>query len=77
MDAWENMTAKKAFITDLGEETEQTGLKFCRFAVWLPEKEEAKHRIAEVGNDLENLKKKYAVEAEYVFRVKSERAESA
>lgn len=68
MDAWENMTAEKTFITDLGEERGQEG-QFCRFAVWLPEKEEAKHRIAEVGNDLENLKKKYAVEPEYVFRV--------
>lgn len=69
MTAWEKMTSEKAFITDLGEE--QTKRQVCRFAVWLPEREETKHRIAEVGNDLESLKKKYAVAPEYVFCVKA------
>ena len=65
MKEWETMTAEKAFITDLGADSEQ----FCRFAVWIPEQEKGKHRIAEVGNDLERLKKKYAVAPEYIFCV--------
>ena len=56
MKKWETMTAEKAFITDLGATTAADSEQFCRFAVWIPEQEKGKHRIAEVGNDLERLK---------------------
>ena len=69
MDEWETMTADKTFITDLGAEVGTDQQQFCRFAVWIPEKNDTRHRIAEVGNDLEGLKKKYAVASEYIFRV--------
>ncbi len=69
MKEWEMMTAEKAFITDLGATTTADSEQFCRFAVWIPEQEKGKHRIAEVGNDLERLKKKYAVGQEYIFCV--------
>ncbi len=69
MKEWETMTAEKAFITDLGATTTADSEQFCRFAVWIPEQEKGKHRIAEVGNDLERLKKKYAVAPEYIFCV--------
>ncbi len=69
MKEWETMTAEKAFITDLGATTASDSEQFCRFAVWIPEQEKGKHRIAEVGNDLECLKEKYAVAPEYIFCV--------
>lgn len=69
METWAQVTAKKPFITDLGEENEKKEQTVCRFAVWLPEDDTEKHRIAEVSDNLERLKQKYKVTPEFIFRV--------
>lgn len=68
---WNVLALGKTFITDMGDCMQGYGNNLCRYAVWVPYPEESsKHRIAQVGNDLEILKKKFNVEQNYVFCIK-------
>ena len=63
---WNALTQNVCFITDLGEK-----VSVERYAVWIPEqKGKGKHRIAEVGSNLQALRTKYKVKPELVFRVR-------
>lgn len=67
---WENVTEGKIFITDLGKQViVEQGIENLRYAVWKPEQSTRRHQIIEVGNDLEQLQKKYDVPTELVMRV--------
>lgn len=67
---WESITEGKTFITDLGEQViVEQGIENLRYAVWKPEQGIRRHQIVEVGNDLEQLQKKYDVPTELVMRV--------
>lgn len=67
---WESITEGKTFITDLGQQgIVAQGIETLRYAVWKPEQGTRRHQIVEVGNDLEQLQKKYEVPTELVMRV--------
>lgn len=67
---WRDLTKGRNIITDLGNDTENERGQSRRYAVWTPDVQQPdRHRIAEVGDDLEALLKKYEVKTEYVFRV--------
>lgn len=67
---WNTLTSGVRFITDLGKNTGTGDTIAQRYAVWLPEQDvQGKHRIAEVGNDLEELRNKYHIKAEDVFQI--------
>lgn len=67
---WNTLTEGVCFITDLGQNAGVGGMPAQRYAVWIPEQEiQGKHRIAEVGSDLQELRSKYGVEEEYVFQL--------
>lgn len=63
---WEEMFSGKCFISDLGEEQlirngEDAEITLGRYAAWAPFPEGKNHQIVEVGNDLEELMKKYHI----------------
>ncbi len=63
MDRWDEEFRGQVFVTDLGgsREVEVEGVKTAlnRYAVWIPEKD--RHRIVEVGADLDLLRRKYHI----------------
>lgn len=66
---WSDLTKGHNIITDLGNNAENERGRSRRYAVWTPDTQQPdRHRIAEVGDDLDALLKKYEVKAEYVFR---------
>lgn len=69
---WEDLVADKIFITDLGDQTQIQGQGVvCRYAVWKPTEEAGKHQIAEVGNNLYELREKYQVSEDMVMRIRA------
>ena len=63
MDEWTKEFGRQCFITDLGDNPDKTAgeeeTPMGRYAVWAPYRE--RHRIVEVGSDLDCLRKKYHV----------------
>lgn len=69
---WSELVSGKNFITDLGDKTEIEGQGVvCRYAVWKPTEEAGKHQIAEVGNNLYELREKYQVSEDMVMRIRA------
>lgn len=67
---WNELTKGHNIITDLGDSAENESGRPQRYAVWIPDiQRPERHRIAEVGDDLNVLSKKYEVKSEYIFRV--------
>lgn len=67
---WQELTKKKAFITMLSDEDiKKEGGLICRYAVWMPGNDMIGHRIAEVGNNLSQLKEKYKITDECVLEL--------
>lgn len=67
---WQELTKGNAFITVLGDEDvmkEETPI--CRYAVWIPGNDRMGHRIAEVGDNLQQLKDKYEISDEQVVEL--------
>lgn len=74
---WSELTEGHNIITDLGEYAENEERRPRRYAVWIPDtRQPGRHRIAEVGDDLKALSKKYEVRAEYIFRVEQQGGEA-
>lgn len=72
MDEWSRHVRGKIYITDLGKNDMMdlfTGPEAIgRYLVWVPCPDEDRHIIADEGNDLEVLMKKYNVPLHRVER---------
>lgn len=67
---WQDLIKGNAFITVLSEEdVAKEESPICRYAVWIPGNDMMGHRIAEVSNDLQQLKEKYEVTDEQVLEL--------
>ena len=70
MNKWSDMMNNKVFITDLGEAPDiafdEEGIRLGRFAVWSPLSNSQNHQIIEVGEDLQELRKKYNIPQERI-----------
>jgi hypothetical protein len=70
---WHKLTARRAFISDLGGErmTNVNGEETVigRYAAWLPVPQTDRHQVVEVSANLESLKKKYGVADGFVFEL--------
>lgn len=74
---WNELTYGRNIITDLGKCAESQDRKPRRYAVWIPDVQRPdRHRIAEVGDDLKALSKKYKVKTEDIFRVEAQGGEA-
>lgn len=75
MQKWDKLIRHKPYITDLGKnctmDFHMIHAVVGRYIVWLPMPDSDRHFIAEEGNDLEELMKKYDIPHERVQRLGS------
>lgn len=73
MEDWKSLNRGKCFITDLGMEQEKEvdgqAVTVGRYAVWSPIKNADNHCIVEVGENCEQLKKKYNIGDAMVYHL--------
>lgn len=73
MEIWDKLIRHKPYITDLGKnctmDFHMIHAVVGRYIVWLPMASGDRHFIAEEGNDLEELMKKYDIPQERVQRL--------
>jgi hypothetical protein len=65
--AFEERTKGKLFITDFKSENSSNKSETKRYAVWSPNENGERHEIIELGNDLNELQKKYEIDDEHIL----------
>lgn len=73
MQEWSELMKNKAFITDMGisrtSVIDGKEITVGRYAVWSPVTNSRSHQVVEVGEDLDELKRKYNIPEERVCRL--------
>lgn len=73
MEKWSELMKNKPFITDMGVSRTSVindkEVTVGRYAVWSPVSNSTGHQVVEVGEDLDELKRKYSIPEERVCRL--------
>lgn len=73
MQNWSELMQNKAFITDMGISRTSVingeEVTVGRYAVWSPVTNSQSHQVIEVGEDLDELKRKYGIPEERICRL--------
>lgn len=73
MQEWSELMKNKAFITDMGisrtSVIDGKEVTVGRYAVWSPVTNSRSHQVVEVGENLDELKRKYNIPEERVCRL--------
>lgn len=73
MQEWSELMKNKAFITDMGisrtSVIDGKEVTVGRYAVWSPVTNSRSHQVVEVGEDLDELRRKYNIPEERVCRL--------
>ena len=73
MHDWSQMMKNKTFITDMGisriSVIDGKEVTVGRYAVWSPVTNSQGHQVIEVGENLDELKRKYSIPEERVCRL--------